>query len=115
MVKIMSENGQRQKSVKQRPTQKQDEGKSLGNDFCSANTKPNPDHTETERSSNKLRGWNKISPVWVLTAKKGKPSEQERKSAHRSRNQETVFPSNWTRFTTTTEVTALPPSFDYWK
>jgi hypothetical protein len=55
MVKITSENGQWQKSVKQRPMQKQDEGKSSRNDFCSVNTKPKPDHTKTERSSNKLR------------------------------------------------------------
>jgi hypothetical protein len=30
VVKITSENGQRRKSVKQRPTQKQDEGKIFG-------------------------------------------------------------------------------------
>jgi hypothetical protein len=46
--------------------------------------------------------------------KRKKPSEQERKLTHRSRNQETVFHSNGARFTTTTEVTALTPSFD-WK
>jgi hypothetical protein len=72
MVKITSENGQWRKSVKQRPTQKQDEGKSLGNDFYSANTKPKPYHTKTERSSNKLRAWNEISPVWVPMAEKEK-------------------------------------------
>jgi anion-transporting ArsA/GET3 family ATPase len=80
MVKITSENLQWQKSVKQRPTQKQDEGKSSGNDFCSANTKPKPDHIETKRSSNKIRAWNEISPVWVPTAEKEKNRVSKREN-----------------------------------